>query len=345
MNVNTAVAKMPLLATGRTTEAREVLTTFGEVLNEGMIPNRFDDYGGAPHYNSVDASLWYINAAYQYMLTTPEEVTFEQTLRPIMKEIVTAYQRGTRFDIHGNEDGLISAGDTETQLTWMDAKCNEVTFTPRYGKAVEINALWINALNILADTAGDADEGMRYVSMAKRAEKSFAQLFWNEQTQCLNDCVLPDGTVDASVRPNQIFAVSLSFSALSRQQQRAVVDKVKNELLTPYGLRSLSPADGRYQGHYGGDQFQRDSAYHQGRVWAFLVGPFVEAYLKVHGFSRLSRREAKDMLAPLLEHLHTQGCLGSISEIFDGDYPHRPRGCVCQAWSVAELLRVKRLLR
>jgi predicted glycogen debranching enzyme len=333
-----------LLDTGRTDEAKEVLLTFAHALDEGMIPNRFDDYGGAPHYNSVDASLWFIQAAYQYLRTTEDNKTFTNQLRPAITEIVSRYQSGTRFNIRSDEDGLITAGDPETQLTWMDARCNGVSFTPRHGKPVEINALWINALHIMAETASDQQERERYARLAETAEQNFVRLFWNFENNCLNDCILTDGRVDAAIRPNQIFAVSLPFSPLDEKYQFAVVNVVKDELLTPYGLRSLSPRDSRYRGRYIGDQFQRDSVYHQGTVWAFLLGPFIEAYLKVHSYSEEAKAEAGEMMQPLLRHIDEDGCLGSINEIFDGDWPHRPSGCVAQAWSVAALIRCYKLL-
>ena len=334
-----------LLETGRFDEAEEVLATFGEVVDDGMIPNRFDDYGGEIHYNSVDASLWYIQAAYRYWLISGDDEGFFGRFRPILEAIVGSYQSGTRFGIGAEADGLISAGDAETQLTWMDARCNDVSFTPRYGKAVEINALWYNALCIMAETAADEDEQSRYLDRAERLAASFRQLFWNSNEECLYDCILPDGRLDSAVRPNQIFAVSLPFSPLDSDQQKMVVDIVERDLLTPYGLRSLSPRDSRYQGHYIGDQFQRDSAYHQGTVWAWLIGPFIEAFLKVNADSEKSRAAAEKMLSPLLEHLGNDGCLGSVSEIFDGDWPHHSKGCIAQAWSVAELLRAIRLVR
>ena len=333
-----------LLSTGRYEEACEVLNTFGEVVDEGMIPNRFDDYGGAPHYNSVDASLWFVQAAYAYLRASGDEKSFREQFRPEIAEILEAYREGTRFGIRADDDGLITAGDAETQLTWMDARCNGVSFTPRYGKAVEINALWINALSIMAETAVVEPDKQAYASMAKEATKSFLSLFWNAENRCLNDCVLPDGRVDASIRPNQIFAVSLPFSCLTSPQQRSVVAAVQEHLYTPYGLRSLSPSDSRYQGTYRGDQFQRDSAYHQGTAWGFLMGPFIESYLKVHGCSDQAREDARRLLAPLVAHLTGDACLGSVSEIFDGDFPHSPQGCVAQAWSVAELLRCTKML-
>ena len=333
-----------LLETGRIAEAREVLETFAGAVDAGMIPNCFDDYTDEPHYNSVDASLWFINAAYEYLLATDDKTMFSVELGQVAGQIIEAYSQGTRFGIHADDDGLITGGDADTQLTWMDARCNGVSFTPRYGKAVEINALWINALRIMGQTAEEAAARRRYESMAQKAAESFAEVFWNEEVGCLNDCVLPDGTADATIRPNQIFAVALRFSPLTPAQQSAVVAVVERELLTPYGLRSLSPGDPRYQGHYEGDQFQRDSAYHQGTVWGYLIGPFVRAYLEVNDYSGQAIEQGRQMIAPLLGHLNDDGILGSVSEIFDGDWPHQPRGCGAQAWSVAALLSCKKLL-
>ena len=334
-----------LLSTGRHPKAKQVLQTFAAALSEGMIPNCFDDYGGEPHYNSVDASLWFVNAAYQYLLASEDKKTFKQDLFPAIAQIIEKYSQGTRFEIHADEDGLISGGNPDTQLTWMDARCNGVSFTPRHGKAVEVNALWINALHIAAETAPLKKDRKRFAEMAQNACPSFVNLFWNEQNGCLNDCVYPDGSVDAAIRPNQIFAVSLPFSPLKHKLQTLVLAVVEEHLLTPYGLRSLSPLDSRYQPQYQGDQFQRDSAYHQGTVWAWLIGPFAEAYLKVNAFSPHARQQVAEMIRPLLNHLHQDACLGSVSEIFNGDYPHKPHGCIAQAWSVAELLRIKKLLR
>ena len=338
-----------LLATGRYEEARSVLSTFAAAADEGMIPNRFDDRSATAHFNSVDASLWFIHGAFAYLETTSDKVTFTEELLPTIRQIIASYHGGTRFNIHADADALILAGDEETQLTWMDAKCEGVTFTPRYGKAVEVNALWYNALCCLHEfhlrSSGTA-EARRYAEMAQRVGESFSAVFWNEERGYLNDCVAPDGTIDASLRPNQIFAVSLPYSPpLTRRQQKAVVGAVENALLTPYGLRTLAPGDASYHGRYEGPQSQRDAAYHQGTVWPYLIGPFVEAYLKVNDFSAAARQRAAEMIEPLVQHLTVGGCLGSISEIFDGDEPHRPAGCPAQAWSVAELLRVYRLLK
>ncbi len=335
-----------LLSTGRFDEAKSVLTTFAAVADEGMIPNRFDDRSGTTYFNSVDASLWFINAAFQYLKASGDSKTFIQELMPAIRWIIDSYHKGTRFDIRADADGLITAGNNQTQLTWMDAKYDGLAFTPRCGKAVEVNALWYNSLCLLAQfyIDRDAQNAKHYKSMADKVQKSFSELFWNESKGYLNDCILPDGLVDESLRPNQIFAVSLPFSALSPEQQKSVVNVMQKQLLTPYGLRTLNVQDSRYKGVYTGPQQQRDEAYHQGTVWAFLIGPFVEGFLKVNGFSRKSKKKAAEFIQPLLQHMTKDGCLGSVSEIFDGDAPHKPRGCIAQAWSVAELIRAYQLI-
>ncbi len=342
-----------LLSTGRFEEAKSVLITFATAADEGMIPNRFDDRNGpgdslrsTTYFNSVDASLWFINAAFQYAAASGDSKTFMQELMPAIHWIIDSYHKGTRFDIRADADGLITAGNDQTQLTWMDAKYDGVAFTPRCGKAVEVNALWYNSLCLLAQfyTDRNIENAEHYKSMADKVRTSFCELFWNESKGYLNDCILPDGSADESLRPNQIFAVSLPFSPLSAHQQKSVVKAVQNQLLTPYGLRTLNVQDSRYKGVYTGPQQQRDEAYHQGTVWAFLLGPFVEGFLKVNGFSRKSKKKAAEFIQPLLQHLTKDGCLGSVSEIFDGDAPHKPRGCIAQAWSVAELIRAYQLI-
>ncbi|HUV66075.1 MAG TPA: amylo-alpha-1,6-glucosidase [Sedimentisphaerales bacterium] len=333
-----------LLVTGRFDEARSVLTTFAAAADEGMIPNHFDDNGDTAHFNSVDASLWFINAAFQYLQATGDSATFTQELLPTIRWIIDSYSKGTRFGIHADADGLIAAGDENTQLTWMDAKCDGVAFTPRYGKAVEVNALWYNALMLMETLEHGGAEPHPTIPNAAKVRSSFCELFWNERKGHLNDCILPDGSADQSLRPNQIFAVSLRFSPLSAEQQAAVVAAVQDKLLTPYGLRTLSPDAPGYIGRYTGPLRQRDEAYHQGTVWPYLIGPFVEAYLKVNDFSPRSRKQAVQFIEPLLAHLTETGCLGSISEIFDGDPPHQPKGCFAQAWSVAELIRACHLI-
>jgi predicted glycogen debranching enzyme len=335
-----------LLSTGRFDQARSVLATFAQAADGGMIPNYFDDRTAAAQFNSVDASLWFINAAFQYLTATADSTTFMQDFMPVIRWIIDSYDKGTRFGIHADADGLIAAGDNHTQLTWMDAKFAGAAFTPRCGKAVEVNALWFNALCRLAQfyTTRDLEIARRYKSMADKVEANFGKLFWNGEFGYLNDRILPNGSPDPTLRPNQIFAVSLPFSPLSADQQKSVVDVVEKYLLTPYGLRTLNAGDSRYKSKYTGPQQQRDEAYHQGTVWPYLIGPFVESYLKVNGFSRKSKKKAATFIQPLLEHLTKDACLGSISEIFDGDYPHTPRGCFAQAWSVAELIRAYHLI-
>ncbi len=328
-----------LLCTGRLEEAASVLTTFAAAADQGMIPNRFDDRSDTAHFNSVDASLWFIHAAFEYLEAGGDGAMFARELLPVIRWVLDSYERGTRFEIRADDDGLITAGTEQTQLTWMDAKCGDVVFTPRWGKAVEVNALWHEALSRTAQfyDGRNIENARRYRTMADRVAASFRRCFWNEQTGWLNDCVR-DGAVDASLRPNQILAVSLSGDVLSAEQQRAVVDVVERRLLTPYGLRTLDPADPRYRGRYEGGPMERDGAYHQGTVWPWLMGPFVQAYLRVHGSGREARRRAARFIEPLMRHFEQDGCLGSVAEIFDADEPHRPRGCFAQAWSAASLI-------
>lgn len=334
-----------LLETGRFAEARQVLEVFASTEKDGLIPNRFSDYGDGRDYNSVDASLWFIHAADAYCRYSGDERAWTEVLEPACRRIVDAYAAGTRFNIHMEDDGLITCGDPTTQLTWMDAKSDGVVFTPRHGKPVEVNALWHHDLCVMAlRTQGyDPVRADEYRQLAARARAAFMPTFWNPAAGCLYDAVRDDWR-DLAIRPNQIFAVSLPDSPLDEASQQAVVRIVQRELLTPYGLRSLSPQHPSYCGRYEGTPFERDSAYHQGTVWAWLIGPYVEAYLRVHAFSQAAKADMRAMLAPLIEHLDVAG-IGSISEIFDGDSPHKPRGCIAQAWSVAELLRAWNMSR
>lgn len=335
-----------LLCGGRFSEAKSVLTTFAQAADDGLIPNRFDDRSSTAHFNSVDASVWFINAAFQYLEISGDSRTFTDQLLPIIRCIVDSFQKGNKFGIHADVDGLITGGAEETQLTWMDAKYNGIAFTPRYGKAVEVNALWYNSLCQLRQfyTKRDVELAQYYGSMAGKVKHNFCRLFWNVMEGYLNDCIFPDGSVDATCRPNQIFAVSLPFSPLPAPQQKKVVAVVRKRLLTPFGLRTLDVGDSRYKGTYTGPQHQRDEAYHQGTVWPYLIGPFVESYLKVNDFSKESKDRCAEFIRPLIEHLTADGCLGQISEIFDGDSPHKPKGCIAQAWSVGELIRAYRLI-
>ncbi len=317
------------LSTGRHDEAAKVLSVFASFVSEGMIPNNFDDYTNEPAYNTVDASLWFIHACFEYLRITNDVETFEKSLRGACDAIVDGYRNGTRFKIAMDPfDSLITQGDESTQLTWMDAKTGGVVFTPRQGKAVEINALWYNALRLL-----------KRDDLAERVKQSFVRAFWIDEMRGLCDVVNFDGR-DPSLRPNQIFAVSLPHSPLNKSQQRAVVDVVRRELLTPYGLRTLSQSDSRFQRFYRGDQFTRDMAYHNGTIWPWLIGAFLDAYLKVNDRSSESMIQARQWLAPLIDHMSTTGAIGQMSEIFEAEPPHRPVGCFAQAWSISEVLRL-----
>lgn len=333
-----------LLSTGRFEEARRVFRTFTAHVSDGMIPNRFDDYSSAAHYNSIDASLWFIIAAERYLAATGDTEFWLSELLPAMLRILHGYESGTLFDIHADADGLLSGGSSDTQLTWMDAQADGRPVTPRHGKAVEINALWYCAHRIVAERCAetDPDRAERFASQAELIAEAFNRTFWNESGRCLYDCVGSDGP-DDSYRPNQIFAVSLPHSPLPANRQQAVFNVVREKLLTPFGLRTLAPDDAEYRGHYAGGWSQRDSAYHQGTAWAWLIGAFIEAHLKVSGGGEEALAQAKQWLEPFEAHLAEAG-LGFISEIFDGDPPHTPRGCTAQAWSVGEVLRAGRLL-
>jgi len=334
-----------LLATGRFDDARQVFRTFSEWTVDGLVPNYFDDYAEGAHYNSIDAPLWLCIAAERYVAATGDENFFNDTLGPLMHGILTALREGTRFDIRADADGLLTGGNEQTQLTWMDAKSGGRAITPRHGKAVEINALWYSAHRNMADRckrAGD-DRAELYSRQANMIAPTFVRTFWNDRHQCLFDCVGAD-RISHDIRPNQIFAVSLPYSPLSGPQQVAVVDTVHRHLLTPVGLRTLSPEDPAYCGRFGGDAESRDRAYHQGTVWPWLIGPFIEAYLKVERRSPAAVTQAKQWLAAFDAHLSQAG-LGYVGEVFDGDPPHAPGGCIAQAWSVAEVLRAKLLVQ
>jgi predicted glycogen debranching enzyme len=306
-----------------------------------MLPNRFPDAGETPEYNTIDATLWYFEAVRAFVEHTRDYGFVQARLYPVLTDIVDWHIRGTRYGIRMDEDGLIASSDRNVQLTWMDAKIGDWVVTPRSGKAVEIEALWYNALRTMEDIAsqiGIPADAQKYSMLADLVKASFNVLFWNEERGCLYDTVT-DGTPDATMRPNQILAVSLFHSMMNGQRGKSIVDAVERELLTPYGLRSLSPADTRYRGSYQGDSFARDSSYHQGPVWGWLLGPFIDAYFKVNGSSQQVRDRVREWLGAFSTHLN-EACLGHVSEIFDGDSPHRPRGCFAQAWSVAEILRV-----
>ncbi len=328
------------LVTGRFDDARNILRAFARSMDQGMLPNRFLESGEKPEYNTVDATLWMFHAVSEFLRYSQDYDFVRSELYQPLAESIAWHERGTRYGIRLDSDGLLHAGQQGVQLTWMDAKTGDWVVTPRAGKPVEIQALWYNALRVmhhLAEAFDQREQSVHFAALAERARASFESAFWNEHNGCLHDVVTDSGP-DPSLRPNQIFAVSLPHALLTGDRALRVVDVVEWELLTPYGLRTLSPRDPNYRGRYGGDPLSRDGAYHQGTVWPWLVGPFLTAYVKVHGADQQVRHRADQFLAPLRTHLWQAG-LGQISEVFDGDPPHRPGGCIAQAWSVAEVLR------
>lgn len=328
------------LVTGRHDFARGILKAFAASVDRGMLPNRFPDAGEAPEYNTVDATLWFFEAARAYVQYSGDIDFVREQLYPKLVEILDWHMRGTRYGIHVDSDALLACGEPGVQLTWMDAKIGDWVVTPRTGKPVEIQALWHNALCIMRDWSarfGQSERALFLGQLASRAKSSFLDRFWNAGRGGLFDVVEPDRN-DESVRPNQIFAVSLHHPLIEGERARSVVELVRRELLTPMGLRTLSPLDSRYRGRYAGGVWERDSAYHQGTVWPWLMGPFLTAYLRVNEGSEESRKMAAGWLGEFSRQLRT-GCLGQIGEVADGEAPHNEGGCVAQAWSVAELLR------
>jgi len=321
------------LCTGRFDVARQVLRTWARYVDRGMIPNRFPDRGDAVEYHTADATLWYLWAIDQYARATDDRETVAE-LFPVLEDIVDWHVRGTRYNLHVAADGLVYAGEPGVNLTWMDAKVGDRVITPRIGKPIELSALWHDGLcNVarLADWLGRPTE--RFEALARRTRDAFER-FWNPARGCCYDVLDGPSGAEPTLRPNQIFAVSLEHSPLSTDQQRAVVATCERELLTWFGLRSLGPREPGYRGGYAGDPVARDEAYHQGTAWGWLLGPFVIAHFRLHHDCDQARR----FLEPLLGQLWTHG-VGSLSEISDGDPPHEPNGCIAQAWSVAETLR------
>ena len=327
------------LATGHAEIARSILAEFANHVDQGMLPNRFPDTGETPEYNTVDATLWVFEAVRSLLQYTNDYEFVRANLYAVLADIIDWHVKGTRYNIHVDDDGLLYSGEPGVQLTWMDAKVGDWVVTPRQGKPVEIQALWYNALRVMEHLAGKFKEIMakkNYAARADKARASFNKMFWNEEVGCLYDVVNGDAR-DGSIRPNQILAISLTNSMVSKARAKGILGMVQRELLTPRGLRTLSPRDPNYVGRYKGDPRSRDGAYHQGTVWPWLMGPYITAYVKTFG-EKAGRKFAIEWLADFQDHLN-EACLGQVSEIFDGDAPHTPRGCVAQAWSVAELLR------
>lgn len=326
------------LSTGRFEDAKNILRAFAASVSEGMLPNRFQDNGAEPEYNNVDGTLWYFIAIHKYLQASGDSNFILKELLPVLKEIIDWHFKGTRFNIHVDDDGLLYAGEKGQQLTWMDARIGDWVVTPRMGKPVEIQALWYNALMIFADllNMNNQQQDATLVTIsADKAKQSFLEKFWYSQGGYLFDVIDESGKPDPSLRPNQLLAISLPYSLIEGEQAKSVVAIVEKELYTPVGLRTLPVNDKRYIARYGGDQWHRDSAYHQGTAWSWLLGPYVDALVKTNS----DKEKIKAVIASLPHHLN-EACIGSVSEIFDADAPHHPRGCVAQAWGVAEWLRI-----
>ncbi len=336
------------LVTGRLDDAKGILKTFAQYVQNGLVPNMFPDEGLEPLYNTVDASLWYFHSVDQYLNYADSQEAYDfvqKEIYPKLKEIMKAYQTGTLFSIYMDEDGLLHAGGDLDQVTWMDVRVDEWVVTPRHGKPVEINALWYNGVKVMEDLTlrfEGEKAAAEYTLLAERIKSSFCHKFWNETTSCLCDVVDEEiqgvKVNNEQIRPNQIYAVSLPHAMLPKEQEKMVVDTVFSHLYATYGLRSLSPSDPEYKGIYKGSLHDRDAAYHQGTAWAFPLGAFITAYVKVNDHSKESILYAKQLLESIEDHLR-DGCINQIAEIFDGDEPHISRGCYGQAWSVGEILR------
>ena len=341
-----------LLCTDQPDAAKEILLQFLRYIHGGMLPNRFPDQGETPEYNTVDATLWFVDAIWQYLNYRSDSAWRREALElirtrfyPGLKSIIHHHLAGTHFGIHADSQGFLWAGDNSTQLTWMDAKVGDLAITPRNGRPVEIQALWYNALRTIEEFGrqfGDAAAADYCAGVANRLKANFEQVFWNENDECLLD-VVGELSADPSIRPNQVVAVSLRHNLLDQCKTRKVLENAKKHLLTPYGLRTLAPSDAHYRSRYGGDVWSRDSAYHQGTVWPWLAGPFFTSLLRYSENSVQALDEAQCWLDRFSGHLQ-EACLGQVSEIFDGDEPHNPGGCIAQAWSVAELLRLAKLV-
>jgi len=334
------------LSTGRYEDAKKIISAFAKSVSRGMLPNRFQDNGEAPEYNNVDGTLWYFIAVYKYLQVTDDKDFVLDEILPVMKDIIDWHFKGTRYNIHVDEDGLLYAGETGQQLTWMDARIGTWVVTPRMGKPVEIQALWYNALKIFSEllelNQQSSDAALVDIS-AEKAKQCFTEKFWYKEGNYLYDVIDENGDPDKELRPNQLFAISLPFALIDGGQAQAILKIIEKELYTPVGLKSLPKGDVHYVAVYGGDAYHRDSSYHEGTVWSWLLGAYVDAIMSEPGFIGSDGLAGKEKALKVIDdfkyHLN-EGCIGSVSEIFDADPPHHPRGCIAQAWGVAEILRV-----
>jgi predicted glycogen debranching enzyme len=326
------------LSTGRYEDAKKIITAFANSVSMGMLPNRFQDNNEPPEYNNVDGTLWYFIAIKKYLEATGDSAFVIKEILPVLKKIIDWHFRGTRYNIHVDEDGLLYAGETGQQLTWMDARIDDYVVTPRMGKPVEIQALWYNALKIFAEflRMNEKEHDAELVDLsAAKAKDSFDKLFWYDEGNHLYDVIDKQGKPDTSLRPNQLFAISLPYALVESEKAKSILKIVEDKLYTPVGLRSLSMDDEHYVHNYGGDAWHRDASYHQGIVWSWLLGAYVDALVKIGS----KKSKVKKVIDDFTYHLN-DGCIGSVAEIFDADAPHHPRGCIAQAWGVAEWLRV-----
>lgn len=334
------------ISTGRYNDARKILAAFANSVSRGMLPNRFQDSGEEPEYNNVDGTLWYFIAVYKYWKATGDDEFVLRELLPVLKDIIDWHYKGTRFNIYVDTDGFLYAGEAGQQLTWMDARIGDWVVTPRMGKPVEIQALWYNVLQIFAELLQLNDQYQDAAIVKRNAEKlqeNFIERFWYSEGNYLYDNIDENDNTIPELRPNQLFAISLPFALIKGGKAKEILKVVEDNLYTPVGLRSLSPIESQYIATYGGDQWHRDSAYHQGTVWSWLLGAYIDGimsepdYIGSDGLT--GKEKALKIIADFSYHL-AEGCIGSVSEIFDADRPHHPRGCVAQAWGVAEVLRV-----
>ena len=334
------------LSTGRYEDAKKILSAFAKSVSMGMLLNRFQDNNEPPEYNNVDGTLWYFIAIYKYLQATKDETFILYEILPVLKDIIDWHFKGTRFNIHVDEDGLLYAGEVGQQLTWMDARIGDWVVTPRMGKPVEIQALWYNTLHIFAEllqlNEQIDDAGLVRISAAK-AKQSFTEKFWYADENYLYDNIDENNIPDTSLRPNQLFAINLPYTLIDGDKAKAILQIVEEKLYTTVGLKTLPSDDDRYSAVYGGNALKRDGCYHQGTVWSWLLGPYVDAIMSQPGFAGMDglsgKEKAKKVIENFTYHLN-EGCIGSVSEIFDAELPNHPRGCIAQAWGVAEVLRV-----